>query len=228
SVNSTGAQGDVAGGYGSASNPSISADGRYVSFDSGSTNLVNGDTNGRSDVFVHDRLTGNTSRVSVNSAGVQGDGDSGVSSISADGRYVAFASAATNLVAGDTNIESDVFVHDRLTGNTTRVSVSTGGVEGNSGSGGPSISADGRYVAFASTASNLVLSDYNTEVDVFVRDRLKGTTALVSQSSTGTTGNRGSYSPSISADGRYIVFDSPASTLTDGHVGEYWDVFIRD
>jgi len=228
SVNSTGAQGDVAGGYGSALNPSISADGRYVSFDSGSTNLVNGDTNGRTDVFVHDRLTGNTSRVSVNATGVQGDGDSAISSISADGRYVAFSSSATNLVAGDTNTVFDVFVHDRLTRNTSRVSVSTGGAEGNSGSGGPSISADGRYVAFASTASNLVLSDYNTEVDIFVRDRLKGTTTLVSQSSSGTTGNRGSYSPSISADGRYIVFDSPAYTLIDGHVGEYWDVFVRD
>ncbi|HOW34209.1 MAG TPA: Ser-Thr-rich GPI-anchored membrane family protein [Methanoregulaceae archaeon] len=228
SVNSTGVQGDVAAGYGSALNPSISADGRYVSFDSGSTNLVNGDTNGRTDVFVHDRLTGNTSRVSVNATGVQGDGDSAISSISADGRYVAFSSSATNLVAGDTNTVFDVFVHDRLTRNTSRVSVSTGGAEGNSGSGGPSISADGRYVAFASTASNLVLSDYNTEVDIFVRDRLKGTTTLVSQSSSGTTGNRGSYSPSISADGRYIVFDSPAYTLIDGHVGEYWDVFVRD
>jgi len=223
SVATNGTQGNAA-----SSSLSISADSRYVAFSSSATNLVTGDTNGMSDVFVHDRLTGNTSRVSVNATGVQGDGDSAISSISADGRYVAFSSSATNLVAGDTNTVFDVFVHDRLTRNTSRVSVSTGGAEGNSGSGGPSISADGRYVAFASTASNLVLSDYNTEVDIFVRDRLKGTTTLVSQSSSGTTGNRGSYSPSISADGRYIVFDSPAYTLIDGHVGEYWDVFVRD
>jgi archaellum component FlaF (FlaF/FlaG flagellin family) len=129
---------------------------------------VPGDTNGTWDVFVHDRVTGQTTRVSVASDGTQGNGHSGSPSISADGRYVAFSSSASNLVPGDTNGRGDVFVHDRLTGQTTRVSVASDGTQGNGDSWWPSISADGRYVAFASEASNLVPGDTNGTWDVFV------------------------------------------------------------
>jgi Tol biopolymer transport system component len=117
---------------------------------------VAGDTNGSEDIFVHDRQTGQTVRVSVDSTGVEGNADSYDPSISSDGRYVVFDSLATNLVAGDTNDSYDVFMHDRQTGQTLRVSVDSTGVEGNGESRWPSISSDGRYVAFSSIATNLV------------------------------------------------------------------------
>jgi archaellum component FlaF (FlaF/FlaG flagellin family) len=147
---------------------SISADGRYVAFSSEASNLVPGDTNGRVDIFVHDRLMGQTTRVSVASDGTEGNSDSGGGTISADGRYVAFESAASNLVPGDTNEVADIFLHDRLTGQTTRVSVASDGTQGNDHSWWPSISADGRYVAFVSGVSNLVPGDANGNIDVFI------------------------------------------------------------
>ena len=139
SVDSTGNQAEGAD-YSVTYIPSISADGRFVAFTSAAINLVPGDTNGVADVFVHDRLTGTTERVSVDSAGTQGNGNSSEPSISADGRFVAFSSDATNLVPGDTNGARDVFVHDRLTGTTERVSVDSTGAEGNSSSFDLSIS----------------------------------------------------------------------------------------
>ena len=154
--------------------PSVSADGRYIAFESYATNLVPGDTNGVANVFVRDLQTSATTQVSVDSAGLQGNGDSLFASITADGRYVAFHSLATNLVAGDTNGVDDIFVHDRDTGVTERVSVSSGGVEGDNNSQIPSISADGRYVAFRSDATNLVVGDTNSVLDVFVHDRDTG------------------------------------------------------
>ena len=128
--------------------PAISADGRFVAFSSDATNLVPGDTNGTADVFVRDRQTGTTRRVSVGSGGAQGNGLSVDPAISADGRFVAFASDATNLVPGDTNGADDVFVRDRQTGTTRRVSVGSGGAQGDRVSFDPAISADGRFVAF--------------------------------------------------------------------------------
>jgi hypothetical protein len=146
SVSSAGKQGNRESQVGSAR--SMSADGRYVTFISYATNLVSGDTNNAPDVFVRDRLTGETTRASVNSSGTEGNYFSVGSTISGDGRYVAFGSAATNLVPGDTNDIDDVFVHDNVLGETTRVSVDSSGNQANDGSGGASISADGRYVAF--------------------------------------------------------------------------------
>src|SRR5262249_38161986 len=136
----------------------ISADGRFVAYDSLASNLVPGDTNLHEDVFVHDRQTGTTERVSVDSSGAEGNDDSGIygASISGDGRYVASWSNATNLVPGDTNGCSDVFVRDRQLGTTQRVSVDSSGTQGNQACGYLAISVDGRYVAFASGASNLV------------------------------------------------------------------------
>ncbi len=208
--------------------PSISADGRYVAFRSYATNLVTGDDNGAWDIFVHDRLSGATSRVSVDSAGVQGNYDSQSLSISADGRYVAFSSEATNLVPGDTNGKRDVFVHDRLDGATSRVSVDSAGVQGSYYSDSPSISADGRYLAFRSLATNLVPGDDNGTHDVFVHDRLDGATSRVSVDSSGVQGNNASYSPSISTDGRYVAFSSSASNLVPGDDNGVTDVFVHD
>src|SRR3990170_4042101 len=237
SVASDGSQGNS---YSAA--PSISADGRYVAFTSDASNLVSGDTNNFcygnfadvsthdppprtimtptppppgytncADVFVHDRQTGVTQRVSVASDGSQGNKGSGSPSISADGRYVAFASYASNLVSGDTNDWDDIFVHDRQTGSTQRVSVASDGSQGNRDSYCSSISADGRYVAFDSYASNLVSGDTNSSWDIFVHDRQTGSTQRVSVASDSSQGNDGSDWPSISADGRYVAFGSSAS-----------------
>ncbi|MGH2537890.1 MAG: TolB family protein, partial [Candidatus Promineifilaceae bacterium] len=149
---------------------------------------------------------GQTSLVSIASDGTQGNYDSGLSSVSADGRYVAFTSGASNLVAGDTNGLFDVFVHDRDSGQTSRVSVASDGAEGNGVSDWPSISADGRYVAFQSLASNLVGDDTNGYLDVFIHDRDSGQTSRVSVAWDGDEGNGDSWEPSISADGRYVAF----------------------
>ncbi len=191
--------------------PSVSADGRFVAFMSNATNLVPGDTNAKSDIFVHDRQTDTTELVSVASNGAQGNGSSFESSISADGRLVAFDSQASNLVAGDTNAQIDVFVHDRTTGSTERVSVSSDGAQGNGSE--PSISTDGRFVAFGSAATNLVAEDTNAKSDVFVRDRTNDTTERVSVATGGAEGDAGSVAPSISADGRYVAFASGASNF---------------
>jgi Tol biopolymer transport system component len=223
SVDSTGIEGD-----GDSVLPRISSDGRYVAFESLATNLVAGDTNGSYDVFVHDRQTGQTTRVSVDSTGVEGDADSSWPSISSDGRYVAFHSYATNLVAGDTNGSRDVFVHDRQTGQTTRVSVDSTGIEGDGGSSYQSISSDGRYVAFYSYATNLVTGDTNSFRDVFVHDRQTGQTTRVSVDSTGAEGDRESAWPSISSDGRYVAFDSVATNLVAGDNNGFRDVFVHD
>src|SRR5438067_1413738 len=166
----------------------ISANGRYVAFISFATNLVPGDTNGFRDVFVRDLFTRTTSRVNVSDTGAQADDDT------TDGRYVAFNSHATNLVPGDTNAAPDVFVHDRFTGTTTRESVSGTGEQANGPSAaglasGLAISGDGRFVAFESSASNLVPADTNAADDIFVRDRLAGTTTRVSVSSAGEQAN---------------------------------------
>jgi Tol biopolymer transport system component len=223
SIHSNGAQGTGESVY-----PSISADGRYVSFSSWASNLVAGDSNGYPDVFVHDRQTGTTERVSVASSGIQGDEESHNPSISADGQYVSFESQASNLVSGDTNHAFDVFVHDRLSGTTERVSVETSGAEGNGNSYAPAISSDGRYVAFTSYASNLVVGDMNFAFDVFVHDRLSGMTELVSVDSSGVQGNGESAYASISADGRYVALTSHATNLVVGDTNDSYDVFVHD
>jgi Tol biopolymer transport system component len=219
---------DETQGNSESSAPSISADGRYVAFYSSASNLVPGDTNGAPDIFVHDRQTGQTTVVSVASDGTQGNGVSYRPSISGDGRYVAFHSVASNLVPSDTNYAQDVFVHDRQTGQTSRVSVASDGTQGNSHSSWPSISAGGRYVAFHSWASNLVPDDTNGEADVFVHDRQTGQTSRVSVASDGTQGNTLSERPSISGDGRYVAFHSVASNLVPGDTNDAQDVFVHD
>jgi len=220
----------AAQGNGPSSSPSISADGRYVAFKSWATNLVNGDANGTfEDVFVRDRQGGTTERVNISSNGAQANDACEASSISADGRYVGFYTLADNLVSGDTNGSYDAFVHDRQVSTTVRVSINSGGVQGNGDSVDPSISADGRYVAFTSTAGNLVTGDTNGFADIFMRDCQSATTERVSVDSNGAQGNDHSFAPavSVSADGRCVVFLSSAANLVSGDTGGF-DVFIRD
>jgi WD40 repeat protein len=209
-----------------AFNPSISADGRYVAFHSVATNLVEGDTNEVQDCFVHDRITGETTRISVASDGTQGNGSSIFPAISGDGRYVVFQSDSANLVEGVTN--GGVFVHDRVTGDTTLVSVSSEGTQGNSFSGWPSISADGRYVAFISLSDNLVEGDTNGEFDAFVHDRMTGETTRISVASDGTQGNSLDVIPAISADGRYVAFRSDSANLVQVNPFDVSFWFVHD
>jgi hypothetical protein len=207
---------------------SISTDGRYVAFESEATNLVSDDYNSTADIFVHDRQTGQTTRVSVNSSGIQGNNWSQGPAISGDGRYVAFASDASNLVPNDTNGKKDIFVHDRQTGQTDRVSVDSFGSEANGWSAWVSISADGRMVVFNSSATNLVPNDTNSNTDVFAYDRQTGYTRRVSVSSQGVQANGESYYQTISADGKFVVFFSGATNLVAGDTNGRGDVFVHD
>ena len=215
SVDSAGAEGS-----GASYHASISADGRYVAFTSEDGQLVPGDTNGHGDVFVRDRLLGTTERVSVDSAGVQGDGESRSPRLSASGRYVVFESWANNLVGASTPGTWDVFLHDRRHGTTELVSLDSNGTPANVNCFDPSISADGRTVAFWSSSANLVPGDTNGWPDVFVRDRQLGVTERVSLDSAGAQGNRDSWYASISADGRYVAFFATATNLVPGDTND--------
>jgi Tol biopolymer transport system component len=208
--------------------PAISADGRFAAFYSDASNLVAGDSNRARDVFVRDVQTGETSRVSVDNGGAEANEDSFEPAISADGRFVAFSSAATNLVAGDSNDANDVFVRDRQENTTTRVSLAPGGANANGGSDSPSISGDGRLVAFTSAATNLVDGDTNDQRDAFVFDRQTGVTTRASLSSTGEQPILDSFTPELSADGRFLVFTSFAANLVSPDDNEGSDVFVRD
>jgi hypothetical protein len=223
SVDSAGVQGND-----TSVNSSLSADGRFVAFDSGSSNLVAGDRNGNYDVFVHDRTTGITERVSVDSVGHQCNLGGESPFISADGRVVAFSSFATNLVPNDKNNLGDVFVHDRQSGATERISVDSSGAEGNGDSWAGSLSADGQVVTLWSWASNLVASDTNGLYDVFVRDRSKGVTERVSLDSSGAEANGDSWDGWISSDGSIVAFGSVASNLVPGDLNATSDAFVRD
>jgi Tol biopolymer transport system component len=198
-----------------------------VAFTSASPDLVPGDTNGVADVFVHDRTTGATERISVGSSGKQGNRDSRLPAISADGRFVAFESGASNLVPGDGNGVVDVFVRDREAGTTERVSVDSAGQEGNGRSDSCAISADGRIVAFQSEASDLVASDTDGTQDIFVRDRQTGTTEAVSSDENGNPAG-GVLAPALSADGRFVAFTSSFSGFVPNDTNGALDVFVRD
>jgi Tol biopolymer transport system component len=207
---------------------SASSDGQFVAFASTGSNLVAHDVNGVADVFLRDRSARTTERVSVSGTGAEPNGASFESSVSADGRFVAFASDASNLVPLDRDNATDVFVRDRALGRTERVSVGAGGAEGNGRSSLCSLSADGRFVAFASTSSNLVAGDSNGVRDIFVRDRALGTTERVSTNGTGGAANGASGQPFISADGRFVSFTSKASNLVPFDTNRVADIFVRD
>jgi Tol biopolymer transport system component len=205
----------------------VSPDGRHVAFASLAFNLVGGDTNRQADIFVRDRQTGTTTRVSVRSNGRQANGGSAFPTISANGRFVAFRSVATNLVAGDTNGHADVFVHDRETGRTRRISVARDGSQANGPSDAPALSADGNLVAFESSATNLIPSDTNAYRDVFVRDRAAGRTRRVSISTAYVAGNGLSERAALSGDGRVVAFTSYATNLVRRDTNRRADVFVR-
>jgi Ca2+-binding RTX toxin-like protein len=216
-------------GNGDSYGVAISADGRYVVFESDASNLVSGDTNGTRDVFVKDLTTNTITRISTAADGTQGNSNSYNAAISADGRYVVFESDASNLVSGDTNGTRDVFVKDLTTNTITRISTAADGTQGNSNSYGAAVSADGRYVVFSSNASNLVSGDTNNVGDVFVKDLTTNTITRISTAANGTQGNNSSRGAAISADGRYVVFVSDADNLVSGDDLNFsTDVFIKD
>jgi Tol biopolymer transport system component len=215
-------------GDGDCASPRISANGRCVAYVSDATNLVPNDTNGVEDVFLRDMVDGTRERISVGSPGTQGNGRSSAPGVSADGRFVIFNSSASNLIPNDFNVTTDGFVRDRVAGTTTRVNVGNDGGEASTGGGVDSISADGRYVCFSSSAPHLVVGDNNGKLDVFVRDMTAGTTVRVSVASDGTEGNNGATGGVFSADLRYIAFTSGASNIVPGDTNERGDTFIRD
>jgi Tol biopolymer transport system component len=212
-------------GGGASSDPSISSDGRLVAFVSLSSNLVTG-VSGQQ-IYVRDRQTGQTTVVSKSSVGIIGDGTSSAPAISADGRYVAYASTSTNLVAGVSGTQ--IYVHDRQTGQTTLVSHdnSVTPVEGNGVSASPAISSDGRFAVFASLSTNLGAAGGNQQI--YIHDRLSGvngTTSLISKDSGATAGNGNSSTPSVSGDGRYVAFVSGATNLVGGFSGQ--QIYVHD
>ena len=233
SVDSTGASGN-----GASFDPALSADGRYVAFFSDASNLITNDANQASDVFVRDRDPGAdgvfdepdafTFRVSVSSSGAEADGPSYSAAISADGMVIVFATDATNLGANDKNNSTDVFLHDRNDGTTTRMSLDSQGRGGKDDSYSPSISADGKIVTFASIATNLVPSDLNGKADLFLRDRANGTTERLSVDSIGIEGDATTYGDAaLSSDGSIVAFLSEASNLVDNDTSGSLDVFVR-
>jgi Tol biopolymer transport system component len=220
--------------------PAISADGRTVAFMSYADRLVPGDTNEKMDIFLRHLDTGSIERVSVTASGAEGNGNSYSPSLSADGRYVAFRSEASNLIPMDTFGASDIFVKDTLTGAVQIASTSATGLLGDNNTDfDPVISADGRYVVFASFAANLMPNDKNQTSDIFIKDLKTGDIRRASVSASGEEAHNAeiitSDLPSISADGRYVAFDSKANNLVPNDTNALpnnpttgTDVFVKD
>ncbi len=207
-------------GAGSSGSPAVSSrDGSIVAFESVAEDLATGDANGAADVFVRDGA-GVLTRVSVASGGGEADGASGAPAMSGDGRLVVFESDAANLVGDDTNGVRDVFLHDRTSGETKRVSVTSGEDEASGASSGAAISSDGGLVAFSSVAPDLVAGDANEVSDVFVRDVAAGTTVRVSD------GGSASWDAALSGDGAVVAFTSEAP-LGAGDTNGLADVYVR-
>ncbi len=209
----------------------LAGNGGHVVFMNRSNGVVPGDVGNRRDIFLYDLGAATTEKISVSTAGVHGDRHSTDGSVSDDGRFVVFTSAARNLVAGDTNARNDIFVRDRFLGTTERVSVSSAGVEGNGHSGFADISNDGRYIVFESDADNLVAGDTNGLRDVFLHDRTTGVTTRINvpgNDDAGIEDTAAAFTPQISDDGRYITFVSGSQILTPGETGTNADVFIYD
>jgi hypothetical protein len=227
SVSTAGVQGDLGSEW-----ADMTPDGRYVVFQSYARNLVDGDTNGKLDIFRHDRVIGETIRISIASDGTQADGDSSLPSISDNGRYIVFQSYAENLISNDINREwPDIYMRDVVNGTTELISLDSDENQKWGGASDPHISGDGNHVAFeywSEFNQELDPNDTNDTTDIYVRDRTAGTTTLVSVATDGTQGDTYSVHPKISTDGRYIAFDSTASTFAAGDALNTWDVFVHD
>lgn len=223
-VSGSGAQDDVASPF-TCLKPGISADGRFVAFDSTAPNLVAGDTNGVNDIFVRDRLLERTERVSIGSAGQEGRSVSVSPSISADGRFVVFASDATEFAADQNSFGTDIFLRDRALGTTERISTGFDGRDGNNRSFSPVVSADGRFIAYLSSASNLVRGVSGSSL-LFLFDRERRETTLESPG-IGTSGIGSSGTPGITPSGDLLVFSSFASNLVPDDTNGVEDVFLR-
>lgn len=209
--------------------PYVTPDGRFVAFGSLAANLDPLDTNSKQDVFVRDLWTGATERVSLATTGAEGDGKSYGVVLSDDGRFAAFSSDATNLAPGDANLQTDVFVRDRLLGVTEMVSVATGGIPGNGTSYYPSISADGRFISFSSDSDNFVPSHWNPYYQIYLRDRALDTTELISSDVLGFTPEApaGAFSD-VTPDGRYVAFASHSILIVGNDTNFAADVFVED
>jgi Tol biopolymer transport system component len=217
-------------GNGNSTVPFISGDGAFASFQSVATNLVSGDTNGASDVFVVNLATNAIELVSkaATAGGALGNGTSGQARLSADGRYVAFASTATNLVGSDTNGQADIFLRDRQTDTVERISVATGGAQASGGTGGATtvaMSADARYFVFISGQQTLDTGDTANIADAFLRDRTANTTARINPLSANTSGS--CADPMISADGAMVGFSSSLTDLVPNDTNAVRDTFYR-
>jgi Tol biopolymer transport system component len=221
------ANGGSVQGNGHSAFPSCDDTGNLIAFESVATNLAGADTNGVKDIYLRDRTTGTTERISLTQGGVEPDGECRLAAVSPDGLWVAFDSAATNLVPGDTNGVTDVFLKDRKTGVITRVSVGTGGVQGNRQSRYPALSYDAAVIAFASESTNWIPGT-TPFFDVYVHDRATGATTLVSRHSSGAPSNSTSVDPDISRSGRWVVFYSYATNLVQADTNGFADVFLND
>lgn len=209
---------------------SISADGRWIAFDSAATNL-SGNTcdNGFNHIFVHDRSSNKISCVSVRSNGDEGNGDSFDASISADGRFVVFHSAATNLSNRCDNGNLHVYRHNLETGETICVSVNNDGQQSNGNSALARVSEDGRFVAFQSNPTNVSSRCSNGFTHIYVRDTVEQRTTCASVDTNGNQGNNDSGQASTSSDGRFVAFSSAASNLSNKHCRSgNVQVFVRD
>lgn len=214
-----------------SSNPSISQNGRYVVFESASDLLSINDSNLSSDVYLRDLDAGLTRLVSVTPYSNSGNGSSANAEVNSDGRYVAFSSDADNLVLGDDNQTTDIFLRDTVAKTTTRLSVNAAGVTGNGISSHAAVSDNGQFVAFVSYADNLVVGDINDTADVFLYNRTTATLQLVSLNSNNVQGNldSGSFGGiDVSDDGRHVVFHSNASNLIENDSNGTLDIFLKD
>lgn len=207
---------------------SISADAAIFAFASAANDLLAGDTNNLSDIFIFNRTSAQINRASISDDGEEANGVSYTPALSGDGRYVVFSSDASNLVPGDTNGRRDIFVRDLVSGRTTRVSVDAMARQSNGDSFNPHISAGGRYVVFESDATNLVGNDSNRHRDIFLFDRFNGSVRLISVGPSSVQANRDSSMPIISADGSYVVYESLATNLVANDSNNATDIFLYD